>query len=54
MMGLTADALVVFVPLVLLGLGYVVGRWREHVHLRSLERREQALAGMMVLAPSPV
>ena len=35
-------------PFLLIGLGYLVGRWREQSHLRSLAVREQALGHIMV------
>lgn len=38
----------VILPLFLLGLGYAVGRWREHRHLASIVRREGQFADMIV------
>jgi uncharacterized protein YbjQ (UPF0145 family) len=47
MTGPLVDYFFIVVPVLLIGLGYVVGRWRERAHFRSLARREAQLAGMM-------
>ena len=42
------SAIITLFPFVLIGLGYVVGRWREQSHLKSLAIREQALGHIVV------
>ena len=42
------SVMITLFPFVLIGLGYVVGRWREQSHLKSLAVREEALGHIMV------
>ncbi len=42
------NVIITLIPFVLIGLGYVVGHWREQVHLKSLLVREDALSHITV------
>jgi uncharacterized protein YbjQ (UPF0145 family) len=44
------DALQLIIFLVLLALGYFVGRWKEHAHYVSIRKREAQLANVLAFA----
>ncbi len=44
----TFQVIMSLLPLVFVGLGYTIGRWREQSHLKSLAIREEALGHIMV------
>lgn len=46
---MTAEFIQLGIFVVLLAVGFAVGRWREYRHLQSLDRRERALAGLPAL-----
>jgi uncharacterized protein YbjQ (UPF0145 family) len=44
----TFQVIMSLLPFVLIGLGYLVGHWREQCHLKSLALREEALGHIVV------